>query len=123
MNDLDDLVQALTAVLEARGYRFTTGLPGLEVLPLWRVAQPDFLLPVLLRLAEEFWRSETRGAGFGLRIEPDDLSLTGFTATGLYHVPLSVALLAIDAVLCRMADAQGAVTFDALVSYAKKVTT
>ena len=122
MSDLDDLVRCCTTLIETQGYRFETGIPGVGALPTWRVTQTNVLLPVLLRLAEEFWRSETKGAGFGLRLEPDTLSVTGYTLTGLYHVPLSIALLALNAVLKTVADAEGRITLEALTTYAQTVT-
>jgi hypothetical protein len=122
MSDLDDLVRCCTTLIETQGYRFETGIPGVGALPAWRVTQTNVLLPVLLRLAEEFWRSETKGAGFGLKLEPDTLSVTGYTLTGLYHVPLSIALLALNAVLKTVADAEGRITLEALTTYAQTVT-
>ncbi|QEH97879.1 hypothetical protein [Gluconobacter thailandicus] len=122
MSDLDDLVRCCTTLIETQGYRFETGIPGVGALPAWRVAQTNVLLPVLLRLAEEFWRSETKGAGFGLKLEPDTLSVTGYTLTGLYHVPLSIALLALNAVLRTIADAEGRITLEVLTTYAQTVT-
>ena len=122
MSDLDDLVRCCTTLIETQGYRFETGIPGVGALPAWRVAQTNVLLPVLLRLAEEFWRSETKGAGFGLKLEPDTLSVTGYTLTGLYHVPLSIALLALNAVLGTIADAEGRITLEALTTYTQTVT-
>ncbi|WP_317216093.1 hypothetical protein [Gluconobacter sp. GP1] len=122
MSDLDDLVRCCTALIETQGYRFETGIPGVGTLPAWRVTQTNVFLPVLLRLAEEFWRSETKGAGFGLKLEPDTLSVTGYTLTGLYHVPLSIALLALNAVLRTNADAEGRITLEALTTYAQTVT-
>ncbi|MFT9221118.1 hypothetical protein [Gluconobacter oxydans] len=122
MSDLDDLVRCCTTLIETQGYRFETGIPGVGALPAWRVAQTNVLLPVLLRLAEEFWRSETKGAGFGLKLEPDNLSVTGYTLTALYHVPLSIALLALNAVLRTIADAEGRITLEALTTYAQTVT-
>lgn len=122
MSDLDDLVRCCTTLIETQGYRFETGIPGVGALPAWRVAQTNVLLPVLLRLAEEFWRSETRGAGFGLKLEPDTLSVTGYTLTGLYHVPLSITLLALNAVLRTIADAEGRITLEALTTYTQTVT-
>ena len=123
MSDLDDLVRCCTTLIETQGYRFETGIPGVGALPAWRVAQTNVLLPVLLRLAEEFWRSETKGAGFGLKLEPDTLSVTGYTLTGLYHVPLSITLLALNAVLRTIADAEGRITLEALTTYAQTATT
>ena len=122
MSDLDDLVRCCTTLIETQGYRFETGIPGVGALPAWRVTQTNVLLPVLLRLAEEFWRSETKGAGFGLKLEPDTLSVTGYTLTGLYHVPLSIALLVLNAVLRTIADAEGRITLEALTTYAQTVT-
>ncbi|MFT8479561.1 MAG: hypothetical protein ABF876_08695 [Acetobacter aceti] len=122
MSDLDDLVRCCTTLIETQGYRFETGIPGVGALPAWRVAQTNVLLPVLLRLAEEFWRSEARGAGFGLKLEPDTLSVTGYTLTGLYHVPLSITLLALNAVLRTIADAEGRITLEALTTYTQTVT-
>ena len=122
MSDLDDLVRCCTTLIETQGYRFETGIPGVGALPAWRVAQTNVLLPVLLRLAEEFWRSETKGAGFGLKLEPDTLSVTGYTLTGLYHVPLSITLLALNAVLRTIADAEGRITLEALTTYTQTVT-
>ncbi|WP_024716573.1 hypothetical protein [Gluconobacter oxydans] len=123
MSDLDDLVRCCTTLIETQGYRFETGIPGVGALPAWRVAQTNVLLPVLLRLAEEFWRSETKGAGFGLKLEPDTLSVTGYTLKGLYHVPLSIALLALNAVLRNVADPEGRITLEALTTYAQVATT
>lgn len=122
MSDLDDLVRCCTTLIETQGYRFETGIPGVGALPAWRVTQTNVLLPVLLRLAEEFWRSETKGAGFGLKLEPDTLSVTGYTLTGLYHVPLSITLLALNAVLRTIADAEGHITLEALTTYTQTVT-
>ncbi|MGC5749436.1 hypothetical protein J4P41_12490 [Gluconobacter sp. NFX36] len=122
MSDLDDLVRCCTALIETQEYRFETGIPGVGALPAWRVSQTNVFLPVLLRLAEEFWRSETKGAGFGLRIEPDTLSVTGYTLTGLYHVPLSIALLALNAVLRALADPEGCISIEALTAYTHTVT-
>lgn len=122
MSDLDDLVRCCTTLIETQGYRFETGIPGMGALPAWRVTQTNVLLPVLLRLAEAFWRSDTKGAGFGLKLEPDTLSVTGYTLTGLYHVPLSIALLALNAVLRTIADAEGRITLEALTTYTQTVT-
>lgn len=123
MNDLDDLVRCCTALIETQGYYFETGIPGVGTLQAWRVTQTNVLLPVILRLAEEFWRSETKGAGFGLKLEPDTLSVTGYTLTGLYHVPSSIALLALNVVLKNVADNDGRITLEALTAYTQTVRT
>lgn len=122
MTDPDDLATAVAHLLHMRGYRFETGILGAETVPSWLAAQADGYLPVFLRLAEELWRQDTQGARFGLHLTPDEASLTGFRVTGVYHVPASIALLAIDAVLERMAP-NGVLTFDALAEEALRVTT
>ncbi|MBB2199517.1 hypothetical protein HLH44_19110 [Gluconacetobacter sp. 1c LMG 22058] len=120
MTDPDDFARAVHIMLDARGYRFETGIPGLETIPSWRISQPDMLLPVFLRLAEELWRQDTGGSGFGLHIVPDEISLTGHRLIGLFHVPAAIALLAIDAVLRRLAD-DHILTLDALADEAMRV--
>lgn len=120
MTDPARLAIAVTNLFEKRGYRFETGILGQDTIPPWLLAQPDAYLPVFLRLAEELWRQDT-GARFGLRLTPDDRSLTGYRLTGLFHVPASIALLAVDALLERLAT-DGVLTFEALAREVLRVT-
>ena len=122
MSNLDTLIHGLTVMMGDQGYTFVSGLPDRQVLEPWRVLQPDCLLPVFLRLGEELWRSETNGAGFGLRFEEDKHSLTGFRVTGLFHVPLSIAMLAIDAVFAQVAAGDGQITLAAVVHQIQAAT-
>ena len=114
MKTLDAVVYALPDVLQASAYHFALDLPGLDDVPQWRLVQPDSLLPALLVIAETLWREATQGAGFGLQIEEDRLSALGFRVTGIFHVPASLALLALDAALDRMADDAGVITLETL---------
>lgn len=54
---------------------------------------PDGLLPVFLAAGEAVWKDAT-GAGFGLRIEPDDRALLGYRAAKVGGVPFSSIMLA-----------------------------
>lgn len=114
MKTLGAVVYALPEVLQARGYQIATDFPGAAEVPQWRLIQPDALLPALLVIAEALWREATQGAGFGLQIEEDRLSALGFRVTGIFHVPPSIALVALDAALDRMADDHGLVTLESL---------
>lgn len=121
MTDVDDYVTAMTSVLESGGYRIDPDAGGSPSLESWRAAQADCLLPVFARLAEELWRSETNGSGFGLLIEVDPLALVGYRLTGAYHVPLSILVVATDEILRRVANDDRIITLDALQNYAAGV--
>jgi hypothetical protein len=114
MKTLDALVFALPDILDAREYSFALDVPGTAGIEPWRLVQPDCLLPVLLVMAEALWRQATQGAGFGLQLEEDKLSVLGCRVTGIFHVPASVALLALDTTLDRMADDRGVITLEAM---------
>ncbi|MCI1374151.1 MAG: hypothetical protein LKH81_06520 [Acetobacter sp.] len=49
--------------------------------------------------------------------------MTGYTLTGLYHVPPSIALLALNVVLKNVADNDGRITLEALTAYTQTVRT
>jgi hypothetical protein len=121
MVDVDDLASMTTDLLETRRYHFTPGFGATRTLPAWRVAQPDFLLPVLLRFAEELWREESQGGNFGLWIQEDKIALTGFRLRAVQHVPASIALLTVDEVLRRIAGPDGEVPWERLEAYAREV--
>ncbi|MBB2156608.1 hypothetical protein HLH33_09855 [Gluconacetobacter diazotrophicus] len=119
MAEVNDLVALTTRLQRTRGYHLAPGFDEAPHIDPWRVAQADFLLPVLVRLAEQVWREDNPGANFGIHIEEDALALTGFRLLGVHHVPAAIVMLAMDEVLRRVADPGGVVRWEQLQAYAQ----
>lgn len=116
MIDIERLIDALTDLMSGRGYTITAD--GTEPMMPRRALAPDCLLPVLVRLAEEKWRTDAGAVSFGLAIDPDDRAFCGHTLRAVHHAPVAILVLCVDQVLGTVADEEGVITLDALQAYA-----
>lgn len=117
MNDIETIIDVVSDFIRSGGYTFTLDGTTQPFLTPCRIAEPEFLLPVLARLAEELWRRETE-TGFGLQIEPDETALTGHRLVAIHHAPLSLVVLCMDEVLRRVGQDGTEIPLEALHKYA-----
>lgn len=115
MSAVDTLVTATTLLLETRGYAIVTGRPDDPELSAADIAQPDALLPVLCRHAEDLWCAETNATGFGLKFVANPEAFAGFRLAGVHHAPASIVVLAIDEALRRIGGGETTIPISLLV--------
>ena len=119
MISLERLIDALASLLETRGYHVTFSETDPTTLTPRRLLAPDYLLPVLMRMAEETWKQRAGQARFGLAIEPDGRSLCGQRLHAIHHAPLALIVLCTDQAFQAVADPQGVITVEALERHAE----
>lgn len=118
MIPLERLIDALASLLDNGPYRIALSATGEEAFTPRRLLAPDCLLPVLMRMAEETWKTHAGQVSFGLTIRPDSNALCGQRLHAVHHAPLSLVILCTDQTLQKVADAQGTILLEALERHA-----
>lgn len=120
MIDIERLIDALAALFHMRSYQIITGTQTDKWEPR-RLLAPDALLPVIVRLAEEQWKTSTSQTSFGLGIDHDDNALCKQTLNAVHYAPISIIVLCIDHLFQKLVDVNGCVTLEKLEDYARSV--
>lgn len=87
MITLERLIDALASLLDNGPYRIALSATGEEAFTPRRLLAPDCLLPVLMRIAEETWKTRAGQVSFGLAIRPDSNALCGQRLHAVHHAP------------------------------------